>query len=167
MGLLVSNIDHYFQFDLLRRSGKNAHPSKGNQMVSANDTLHYAPKGIIVSQLREMAKDAGAQYKKENGYENNKPIYSQEQPCHVIITINPPTNAHMDAPNWYPTIKALMDGLTDAEIFYDDDDSIIKSLSFFPGKVTGNGMYNIELSLVDGTPPLLLKQITLKEFYNK
>lgn len=136
-------------------------------MVSANDRMHHAPKSILMAHLRDVGKKAGNDYRKEKGIQKGKLLYEERKPCHIMITINPPTNAQMDAPNWYPTVKALLDGLTDANIFQDDNDKVIKSLTFLPGEKTGSGLYEINLALIDGVPPLLFKQLTIDEILNK
>lgn len=165
----ITNIeaDHHFQFDLVRMSGKNIYLYRGNEMVSANDLIHHAPRGFLVSNLREIGKNAGIRYRKEHGLKKGQPIYTENKPCHVLVEINPPTNRQMDAPNWYPTVKALIDGLTDAEIFIDDNDTVVKSMTFIPGEKTRSGKYEIGLSLLDGVPPLRLEQLTIKDILKK
>lgn len=164
MTIQIGIVNHKFQFDLVRRTGENIYLYRGNEMVSANDRgLHHAPRGFLMSHLRDIGKESGMSYRKEQKVKEGQYIYTENKPCHVLATINPPTNAHMDAPNWYPTIKALMDGLTDAKIFSDDNDNIVQSLTFIPGEKTENGKYRIDISLIDGKPPLRLEQLTLKE----
>lgn len=61
------------------------------------------------------------------------------------------TKRKYDPPNWSPTTKALLDGLTDAEIWTDDNFNIIKRVSFEHGGLSGNKNYKIELNIHEVT----------------
>ena len=122
-------------FELKRKSG-NKGLKAGNEMISANDRMHHIVKAGITKHLRELGK-------------NNTPqnvTFSKEYPCNVTITIHPPTKRRMDAPNWYPTIKALIDGLTDGGLWADDNNEVIQSLTFKCGGLSGSDTYKIEIS---------------------
>ena len=83
---------------------------------------------------------------------NNTPknlTFSKESPCTVTITIYQPTNRRMDAPNWYPTIKALIDGLTDGGLWTDDNNEVIQSITFKFGGLSGSNKYKIEISVIN------------------
>lgn len=56
----------------------------------------------------------------------------------ITITVSPPTRRRLDAPNLYPTVKALVDGLTDAAFWEDDDFSHMDQMSFRYGGVSGD-----------------------------
>lgn len=66
-----------------------------------------------------------------------KPIYSKHKPCTVAVTVYSPTKRKLDPPNLYPTVKALIDGLTDANLWPDDNHEIIKALTFKFGGLSG------------------------------
>lgn len=55
----------------------------------------------------------------------------------VIITVCPPSKRRMDPPNFYPTVKAIIDGLTDASWWEDDNFQHLYELSFRYGEPTG------------------------------
>lgn len=55
----------------------------------------------------------------------------------VRVTIQPPTRRRMDPPNLYPTVKALIDGLTDCAWWEDDDFVHQGEMSFRYGGVSG------------------------------
>lgn len=61
---------------------------------------------------------------------NIKPVYSSDKPCKVLVTVYAPTRRRLDPPNLYPTVKALIDGLTDANLWPDDNHEVIKMMSF-------------------------------------
>ena len=125
-------------FELKRKSG-NKGLKAGNEMISANDRMHPIVKAGITKHLRELGK-------------NNTPqnvTFSKESPCTVTITIYPPTKRRMDAPNWYPTVKALIDGLTDGGLWTDDNNEVIQSLTFKFGGLSGSDTYKIEISAIN------------------
>lgn len=51
--------------------------------------------------------------------------------CHVSIGVSPPTSRRCDPPNYYPTIKPLIDGLTDSLWWQDDNFNHLKSMNFY------------------------------------
>lgn len=73
--------------------------------------------------------------------------YTEDKPCEVRVIVYAPTKRKYDPPNWSPTTKALLDGLTDAEIWTDDNFNIIKRVSFEHGGLSGNENYKIELNI--------------------
>lgn len=131
-------------FDLVRKTGKNISLRRGNQMISANDRMHFQVKRLITQYLRELA----CYQCTKMGLAPEQP-YSPEHPCVVSITVRPPTARRNDAPNWYPTIKALVDGLTDAGVWTDDNNTVIRAMTFIPGRKTSTGKYRLELEVSD------------------
>ena len=105
------------------------------QMISANDRMHFQQKAKITRFLRQLAH-----------YEGENP-FNEKKPCKVIVWIFAPTNRRYDPPNWSPTSKALLDGLTDANFWTDDNYHIIKSTDFRHGGKSGNKKYRIELEI--------------------
>lgn len=55
----------------------------------------------------------------------------------ITLTVCPPTARRMDPPNLYPTFKAMVDGLTDASWWVDDQFSNLLEVSFRYGGVSG------------------------------
>lgn len=55
----------------------------------------------------------------------------------VTVTILSPTKRHVDPPNFYPTIKHLIDGLTYASWWKDDNFTQLLEMSFRYGGVSG------------------------------
>lgn len=128
-----------YSITLKRKSGnKGLHG--GNQMISSNDRMHHAVKAQITKFLREEAATAPTLPKP----------YSPDKPCHIYVDIQPPTNRRMDAPNWYPTVKALVDGLVDQNWFTDDNNSVIKMTSFYSSGLSGiKGSYVVTIHVTD------------------
>lgn len=136
----ITNAKNY-SFILQRRTGKNKTLNKGNQILNSNDRMHYIVKSQITEYLRTLSCQMVS-------IDNDKEQYNEDNPCDVVITVHPPTKRRIDAPNFYPTIKALIDGMTDAGLWSDDNNHIIKSMTFVLGDVTDNKKYKFDISIV-------------------
>lgn len=115
------------------------------QMISANDRMHFQKKAKITKFLRELAKYEGLNTLKDYF---GLP-FSEEKPCNVRVITFSPTARIYDPPNWSPTSKALLDGLTDAGFWIDDNYNIIKETSFSHGGKSGTKNYKIKLEIVE------------------
>jgi Holliday junction resolvase RusA-like endonuclease len=74
--------------------------------------------------------------------------FSPSNPCEVIITVYSPTKSKLDPPNLYPTIKAIIDGMTDAGIWTDDNHKVIKAMTFKYGGLSNKiGYYKLEFEI--------------------
>jgi len=145
MAILMSDL--LLSYELNRSSGKKISLAKGNEMISQNDRLHHIVKADITSHLRTIARATDFSDLDE------VPTFTPENPCYVLVVVNPPTNRRMDSINWYPTVKPLIDGLVDAELFSDDNDEVITSVTFIPGVKTSNKKYRIDLHIRAGILP--------------
>lgn len=54
----------------------------------------------------------------------------------VSVTVCPPTKRRLDPPNLYPTVKPLIDGLTEAGVWPDDSFDYMDEMSFRYGGVS-------------------------------
>ena len=115
------------------------------QMISANDRLHFQKKAKITRFLRELARYEGLNTLRDwYGLP-----FSKEKPCKVRVVVFSPTLRKYDPPNWSPTSKALLDGLTDAEFWTDDNYNVIKEVSFSHGGKSGTKNYKIKLEIME------------------
>jgi crossover junction endodeoxyribonuclease RusA len=80
--------------------------------LNANDSLHFQAKGKRVKKWRETAQAAVNALFEPHRYER----------AHVVCAIRFPDNKRRDVGNWYPTAKAIVDGLVDANLLPDDND---------------------------------------------
>lgn len=76
--------------------------------LSANQRLHWAPKAKRTRELRAL------------GYAHAGST-GPFKVAHVAAFIGYPRNGKADPSNAAPTVKALIDGITDAGVFPDDD----------------------------------------------
>jgi crossover junction endodeoxyribonuclease RusA len=68
----------------------------------------------------------------------------------VIVEVFTPTRRRSDPPNLYPTVKALVDGLTDAGWWEDDDYSRMVQMSFRHGGLSNiKDTYKLILHIVE------------------
>lgn len=70
----------------------------------------------------------------------------------VTVTIYGPTKRLFDPPNFYPTVKAMIDGLTDALWWEDDNFTHMQSMTFrYGGLSSQKGCYQVNLLVTDET----------------
>jgi crossover junction endodeoxyribonuclease RusA len=140
--LIETDNAYEYEFTLMRKTGKNKTLAKGNQVLNANDRMHYIVKGQITEYLRELAFSLLQQ---KNNFQT--PPFDSDNPCTVLVTVYPPTRRRIDPYNLAPTAKALMDGMTDAKLWTDDNKEIVKLVGFNDGGISGNKMYKIVLTI--------------------
>lgn len=117
---------------------------KQKEMLNANDRPHWSQKAKITAYLRQIAK--------VKGREGKTIPFTKRRPCGLVVTIYAPTNRRMDPPNFYPTVKALVDGLTDAGIWSDDNHEVIRYMVFQYGGLSGvKDKYRLELEIKEVT----------------
>lgn len=93
-------------------------PPPGKPMT-ANERVHWRAWSARVKTWRNTAAmTVPRKYRRANlGYSQ------------VIVTIPVVGNRRRDPHNWYPTVKAVVDGLVDAGVFADDDEKHLEVAS--------------------------------------
>ncbi|HEL2057735.1 TPA: hypothetical protein TY768_000903 [Streptococcus suis] len=130
-----------FEFELHR----NTRISSVNMVLNSNDRLDPRAKAKVTRKLRDLAKYVT---KATIGY-GFEP-FSPEKPCHVLVKIFSPAKTRLDPPNLYPTVKALIDGMTDAGLWLDDNHTVIKSMTFeYAGLSNLKNYYRIRIEVID------------------
>ncbi|HFI0796075.1 TPA: hypothetical protein ACGO6M_001706 [Streptococcus suis] len=110
------------------------------EMLNANDRMNWARKAKITAYLRQIG-----QLNVPKGKYNP---YTKKRPCGLVVTICAPTKRRMDPPNFYPTVKALIDGMTDAGLWTDDNHEVIKFMTFEYGGLSGlKDKYRVEIEV--------------------
>lgn len=127
---------HTFEYELTRKTNPST-LKHGNQMISANDRMHFRVKSQLTQFLRKLS----------GGRKWGRPVYTKRNPCTITVDIQPPTSRRMDAPNWYPTIKALIDGLVDGGLLSDDNNHVIKSTTFKSTKLSDTKNYKLIITI--------------------
>lgn len=112
-------------------------------VLNSNQPLAHRVKALRVKALREMAESLG-------GTLSEAPFDFFT----IDVYVYPPSNRRIDPPNLYPTAKPLIDGLTDANLWEDDDYSHLYRTSFYYGGRSG-------------CPDLFLLELKVKEIERK
>lgn len=127
---------HQFEYELIRKTNPTT-LKHGNQMISANDRMHFRVKSQLTQFLRRLSANRTW----------SRPVYTRKNPCTITIDVQPPTSRRMDAPNWYPTVKALIDGLVDSGLLSDDNNHVIKSTTFKSTKLSDTKNYKLVITI--------------------
>ena len=110
-----------------------------NEWLSSNDRLHWAVKASRTRRLRQ------------RGYfEARRNRLLPMRKAFVTVNVQYDSNRRADPANAYPTVKALVDGLTDFGVLTDDDSKHLPEMTFkrAPGRCP-NGWHIITLTLVE------------------
>lgn len=106
-------------------------------VLNANQSVNFRVKGLIAKALRDMGESLGNATKE---HEFTKYV--------VDVYVYPPSKRRIDPPNLYPTVKHLVDGLTDAQVWKDDDWEHMEYMTFrYGGLSQMKEMFVIELKV--------------------
>lgn len=94
-------------------------------------------KLITEEEIEELMAKAAAEEKAAEKLAKNVQVVPLFNVAKVTITAAPPTRRRMDPPNLWPTAKAILDGLTDASWWLDDDFKHVVETSFRYGGLSG------------------------------
>lgn len=107
-------------------------------ILSANVSYHYQKKGYRAKKLREIGQSVANEMTEKERFEY----------CKIDIKVFSPTRRRLDPPNLSPTTKHLIDGMTDAKVWDDDDWKHINSVSFGYGGLSGEkDVYRFEFTI--------------------
>jgi hypothetical protein len=116
--------------------------------MSANDRPHWAEKARRTKALRLMghavALSAG---------------HRDIGTTHVAAFIGYPRNGKADPSNAAPTIKALIDGITDAGVWPDDDSANVIGPTYLRGPKSQSGTHDVRLVLTSQDIPWLRPEV--------
>ncbi|MFI7532614.1 hypothetical protein [Streptosporangium sp. NPDC049376] len=104
----------------------------GTPLLNANNRLHHAPKARLTAAIRA----AGKQATEAAGV----PPLAR---AHVFGILHPATRGRRDPANWYPSFKAFIDGLVDAGVLPDDDDTHLVGPDMRLGPVMKGGQLQL------------------------
>lgn len=126
---------------ILARNTKR--PSQ-NMVLNSNDRFHRQVQAKMTAKIRDLG------FFQTLATKPSDLCYSPERPCRVRVVVCPPTKRRLDPPNLYPTVKALIDGMTQADLWTDDDHRVIQAMTFTYGGLSGaKGHYRIILEVED------------------
>lgn len=112
---------HTLSFDIAKSNILKANGGQGDKFANAAKVKH----------LRSLA------YLTALNALNARLIVPAPKRSQVTVTVHLPKRANrFDPPNYYPIVKPLIDGMTDAGVFVDDDSKHIVVMSFTAGEPT-------------------------------
>ncbi len=91
-------------------------------VLNSNQSINHRVKGLKVKALRGMGCALGTAT-------GSSPFSKYT----VDVLVYAPSKRRIDPPNMYPTVKPLVDGLTDAGLWEDDDHEHMESMTFLYG----------------------------------
>lgn len=104
-------------------------------LLNANQRLHWRKKAPLTRALRQqacvLAKQAGI------------PTLGR---AHILGEFRPPDRRRRDVANLYPSFKAAIDGLVDAGVLEDDDDTHLVGPDMRLGKVHLGGQLILHIT---------------------
>lgn len=101
--------------------------------ISSNARIHHMERAKRTRQIRQHARAAALAIARQAGHARRLPIWASQNPCHVRIRISNPTRQKFDPANASPAAKAILDGITDAGLWTDDDHRVVKAVTFMAG----------------------------------
>lgn len=115
-----------------------------SEWLTANGRRHWADKARRTRALRTRAYWIGRAVLRGGA------PWTPDRPCRVRVTVRMPTGRRFDPPNAAPTVKALIDGLTDAGWWPDDDAATVREVAYRGGEKTGRtGVYRLAFDIED------------------
>lgn len=106
-------------------------------MLNANDRLHWARKARRTAELRTAAAWSA---------KNLTPVDRKQ---HVVVTFHFTNRNRRDVSNWSPTAKAILDGITDAGVWADDNDAWVVGPDLRTGDHLPGRVARVHVSLRD------------------
>lgn len=108
-----------------------------DQIINANDRLHWSGKALRTRNLRAYAKLLA-----RSG--NLKPMEAAK----IEIYVSTPRSGG-DVANWHPTAKAIVDGLVDYGLLPDDRDKFLRGPFLYPsGEKSQQGFYEFRVKVM-------------------
>lgn len=88
--------------------------------INLNDRLHWRPRNDLTQAWRNASYIAGLRTASVHG----RPAWGK-----TVVDVRLPvrTNHKRDPHNWTPTVKAIVDGLTDARFWPDDNSDYVRT----------------------------------------
>lgn len=159
-----------FIFELYRASSKAKDiPASKKLILNSNDNWHPQQKAKFVEKLKDLSSAAAIRQdggktqlvKKvttRKGKTKTKfitqlviPRYGKSKTCTATLTVFTPSNRKSDPDNLQPTMKAIMDGFTEAGLWPDDNHEVVKYTKYQYGGLSGTKAYRLEVDIEDLT----------------
>lgn len=137
----------------------NSYDRKTLENKAAKSRLKATISNIKKTQLPSVSKELRKieSLNKKNYIKKKLELNSHQQlftECAVIVKVHNISSHAYDSPNFYPTIKPILDAGTDTGVLWaDDNNSIITGgVLFLPGEMKSRNEYVMEIDIVDDWP---------------
>ena len=107
----------------------------GTRLLSANGREHWAVRAAVTASLRNAA-----------GWLARAQKIPRLDHAHVLAVYEPPDRRRRDPANLYPSVKACVDGLTDAGAWADDDAAHVSGPDMRLGPVHPQGRLTLTVT---------------------
>jgi hypothetical protein len=143
-------------FEMYRATSKAKGVPKSQKLIlNSNDNLYFHKKAEIVAKLRKISRREVEDWRKTSDelfgtvqeLFGRAHEYDEHNPCGVTLTVYSPTRKRIDPDNFQPSLKALMDGITDSGLWSDDNHEIVKFTKYQYGGLSGSKAYRMELEI--------------------
>ena len=112
-----------------------------NLWMTSNQRLHHMDRARRTKQIRTLA-----------GWQARTKLRPVAGKVHVVVYVSSPTRRRADVGNSYPTLKACLDGITDAGTWRDDSDEYLEGPDMRRGEPTGTpGLYQLRIVITPTT----------------
>ncbi|MGW2933978.1 hypothetical protein ACWDA7_19490 [Streptomyces sp. NPDC001156] len=127
----------------------------GLKLLNSNQRLHHKRRAEYTKAIRDAAHEAVTEcpaLMDALAAANPGALFER---AHVLGVLHPPTNGRRDPANWYPSMKAAVDGIVDAGVLEDDDHTRLLGPDMRLGqKRAGGQIVLVVRGLAPGEDPL-------------
>lgn len=107
----------------------------GLPVLNANQRLHWRVRSARTKRIREQA-----------AWQARLAAVPKLVRAHIVGEFRPPDRRRRDVANLYPSFKAAIDGLVDAAVLEDDDDTRLVGPDMRLGTVTAGGQLVLHIT---------------------
>ena len=108
------------------------------EWIRSNDRRHFHAAAALTRKWRETAAWRARQER----------LPKITQPVEITAVIHRADRRKADAPNSWPSVKAAIDGLVDAGVLVDDNDTCVLATTFRPGAVMERSQLTLIIQIV-------------------
>lgn len=134
-----------FEFELYRAISKSKDVPKSKKLIlNSNDRMHFHQKAKAIQELKRITFN---QVRNPLNSLEKLPLFDCTRTCSVTLTVFTPTKRRSDPDNLQPTLKAIMDGFTEAGLWSDDNHEVVKFTKYQYGGLSGTKAYRLEVDI--------------------